>query len=81
MMLASSSATAKRSPATCAGVGAQALGHPSRVGEVAEAAPPGEDRVENPNIAAAPTTTSAIPIHRSTRSYFINLGVMRLSMM
>ncbi len=63
------------------GVGAEPWATPAASVKCPKPARPAKTASENPNIAAAPTTTSAIPIHRSTRSYLMNLGVMRLSMM
>ena len=43
------------------------------------AAVPAKAAAVAPIIAAAPTTTITMPIHRSTFSYRMNRGVIRLS--
>ena len=68
MMLASSRAMAKRSPARRETYVPSPAATPPASVKFPNPGCPAKTAAEKPNMAAAPTTTIPIPIHRSARS-------------
>ena len=80
MTEASSRAIANRTPATRPLLAARPCASPAASVNRPKPAVPANAAATAPISAAAPITTITMPIHRSAFSYFMNRGVIRLSM-